>query len=266
MRFLKFPPTPALAHLVKEFWLVENPDPTPRVQKIIPDGYCEIIFHDGDPFRIKLHHDWEIQERILFSGQISRHFYVQNTGSTGMLGIKLMPDAPHRMFGMHMPGFTDRVVPWNQIHIDTPPSELIRHELEAEDRISLAIGWLDTFNTDNSRNSRLSDVISEQISNHGMTGIESLAALSGMTRRHLEREFRKVVGLTPKYYSRIMQFNYIFEAIRMQDNSWVDVALNSGYFDQSHFIRNFKAFTGKSPTEYGFDENNLANFFLRKDK
>jgi AraC-like DNA-binding protein len=52
--------------------------------------------------------------------------------------------------------------------------------------------------------------------------------------------------------------------MQRKDNAWVDVALNSGYFDQSHFIRNFKAFTGESPAQYGFDKKNLANFFLRK--
>jgi YesN/AraC family two-component response regulator len=46
--------------------------------------------------------------------------------------------------------------------------------------------------------------------------------------------------------------------------SWTQVGLESGYYDQAHFIKNFKAFTGEDPSRYFFEEPNLANFFLKK--
>jgi methylphosphotriester-DNA--protein-cysteine methyltransferase len=111
---------------------------------------------------------------------------------------------------------------------------------------------------------RIAPAIQQILTAHGMVDIESVANSHAISRRHLEREFRKIVGLTPKYFARIIQFKYIFEAMQRKDNAWVDVALNSGYFDQSHFIRNFREFTGESPAQYGFDQKNLANFFLHK--
>lgn len=263
MHFLRVPPPPALQDLVREFWIVENPDPTPIEQKIIPDGYCEIIFHYGDPYRIKLNDTWQTQERILFSGQISKYFFVQNMGMTGMFGIKLMPYAPAQLFGGYMPDFTDRVPGWTTVSKHMPPARLISPGLSTEQRIKLASDWLFVFIASD-RNTRLDELIRGLIAVHGMAEIETLAQNHGMTRRHLEREFKKIVGLTPKYFSRIIQFNYIFEAMQNRDHTWVDIALNSGYFDQSHFISNFKAFTGESPTRYGFDVQNLANFFLKK--
>ncbi|MFK7954053.1 MAG: DUF6597 domain-containing transcriptional factor [Ekhidna sp.] len=53
MIFEHHPPSPALKELVKEIWIYENDDPLPFAQKVIPDGYSEIIIHYGDPYRIK---------------------------------------------------------------------------------------------------------------------------------------------------------------------------------------------------------------------
>jgi AraC-like DNA-binding protein len=46
--------------------------------------------------------------------------------------------------------------------------------------------------------------------------------------------------------------------------SWLDITHRSGYFDQSHFIKDFKAFSGEDPSKYFFDTPNMANFFLKK--
>ncbi|MEM1408493.1 MAG: helix-turn-helix domain-containing protein [Bacteroidota bacterium] len=44
----------------------------------------------------------------------------------------------------------------------------------------------------------------------------------------------------------------------------MQIALDSGFFDQSHFIKDFKEFTGEDPSKYLFEEKNMANFFLKK--
>lgn len=264
MIFRRIDPPDTLQSLVREFWIVENPDSEPRIQKIIPDGFCELIVHYGAPYRIKLEKEWEMQERVLFSGQISKHFFLENTGATGIFGIKLWPDAPYRLFGTEMQSLTDRVIPFDHFRSTTPSPELNEPGLSMDRRETLATAWMHALAGSDPGPSSMSTLVRRIIKTHGMQSIEDLASDAGITRRHLEREFKKIVGLTPKYFSRIIQFNHIFESMQRRDDSWVDVALNSGYFDQSHFIRNFKAFTGESPTQYGFDEQNLANFFLRR--
>ncbi len=47
-----------------------------------------------------------------------------------------------------------------------------------------------------------------------------------------------------------------------KDASWVDLTYKSGFYDQSHFIKDFREFTGENPTNYLFDEQNMANFFM----
>jgi AraC-like DNA-binding protein len=203
---------------------------------------------------------------MLLSGQIRRYFFLENTGVSGMVGIKLMPAATYALFGQEMVSLTDNVVPITTVTDRIPSLAILDEALTPEERISSAQRWIETLLPDirHREVARLSNVTDHIIEKKGMVDIESVALTHHITRRHLEREFKRVIGLSPKYFARIIQFNYIFEAMQTQDNTWVDVALNSGYFDQSHFIRNFKAFTGESPSQYGFDKQNMANFFLRK--
>ena len=98
----------------------------------------------------------------------------------------------------------------------------------------------------------------------GMATVTEMTTIAGVGERQLERLFKKYVGLSPKYYARIIRFNYIFQLIKSKNSSWTEIVYQSGYYDQSHFIRNFKAFTGEDPSSYFFEENNMANFFLNK--
>lgn len=266
MHYESFSPAESLKGLVKEYWIFENNDPTPNRQKIIPDGYSEIIIHYGDAYRINLSGKWEIQSSMLFSSQISKFFNLENTGASGMIGIKLYPAAFNQLFHIDISTYTDKVVPLQEL-ISTesePLTELESNNVSIAERVQLAERWLESQLNNLKPQEKIEMCIHEIFNTHGMIDIEQLASNISLSTRQLERLFKKVIGLTPKFYSRIIRFNYIFEVMKEQKNTWIRTALQSGYFDQSHFIKNFKEFTGDEPSNYGFDEKNLANFFLKK--
>lgn len=71
-------------------------------------------------------------------------------------------------------------------------------------------------------------------------------------------------GITPKYYQRILRFNEILQHIHQQENiCWSNIAHACGYSDQSHFIKEFKHFSGFNPCDFIQQEfnNEEANFF-----
>ena len=71
------------------------------------------------------------------------------------------------------------------------------------------------------------------------------------SQKHLINLFKKYVGLTPKYYQRILRFNEILHKIQKEEKiSWTQIAYSCNYTDQSHFIKDFKHFSGFNPTEY----------------
>ena len=263
----RFDPLPSLEGLVKEFWIYENDDPTPSIQKIIPDGFSEIIIHYGDPYEINLTGEWETQAKWLFSSQISRFFFLRNSGQSGMIGIKLYPHAFYSFFGVDLSANTDHVVPINDLLPDHQNALSLAEApgLSTKSRVNLLQNWLARINENGLRETKNIDIIIQSIFDRkGMIDISTLSEKVPIGPRQLERLFKKVVGITPKFFSRIIRFNHIFDLIKEENTEWVRIALSSGYFDQSHFIKEFKEFTGEEPSVYGFNEENLANFFLIK--
>jgi AraC-like DNA-binding protein len=90
----------------------------------------------------------------------------------------------------------------------------------------------------------------------------------GMSARRFAERFEAEVGVTPKRYCRLLRFQ---DALRRAHAdrlvSWIDVALSAGYYDQAHFIHDFQAFSGLTPTAYHAARTPFANHvtFLQSD-
>jgi AraC-like DNA-binding protein len=267
MFFNRYVPDPSLVKLIECYWVAEDDDPQPRIQKIIPDGFTEIIFHVGDPYRINLSGEWMLQSRSLFAAQITKHFLLENTGRSGMIGIKFKPTALSWLFNVSMHSFTDTVVDISTAlgnRMDKVEANL-RSASDIESRIAILNDYFSSLaEVIPSGQAKVDQAVEQTLAKYGAVTVGELAALLQISERQLERLFNKHVGMSPKRYARIIRFNKIFELIQQGDFAWVDMALEAGFADQSHFIRNFKAFTGEDPTAYGFNERTMANFFLKK--
>ena len=85
----------------------------------------------------------------------------------------------------------------------------------------------------------------------GALSIRELSHRMGMSQKHLITQFRQMVGCTPKELARLYRFAQVLEGIDpIQPVDWTLVAHQFCYHDQSHFIRDFKEFTGHTPTHY----------------
>jgi AraC-like DNA-binding protein len=86
---------------------------------------------------------------------------------------------------------------------------------------------------------------------HTAPAIAELADEVGISSRRFIQLFSNEVGLTPKLFARVRRFQHVLQQIRTgADFSWVDMAAGCGYFDQAHFIHDFKEFSGINPTTY----------------
>ena len=88
----------------------------------------------------------------------------------------------------------------------------------------------------------------------GRATIDSIAAAAGVSRQHLARAFAYHVGVSPKTFARVIRFRRALRLAGSQD--WSALALELGYFDQSHLIADFREFAGETPVP----------FFLSRDK
>jgi AraC-like DNA-binding protein len=84
---------------------------------------------------------------------------------------------------------------------------------------------------------------------HGALSIRALSEQMGISHNHLTRQFKRLVGATPKELARIYRFRHVlFNLDHTHPIDWGEVASQARYYDQSHFNKDFKTFTGHTPT------------------
>ena len=260
-------PKKELAHIIKSFWLIDSEgDATIHQENIIPDGYPELIFHYGDPYKININDSWELQGQTILAGQIRNYFFLENTGESNMFAIKFQPWAIKELFGVEMSTITDKVIEVKGTMLSTLQAvqTIATGTISFSEKVKQVEDWFQSF-VDKS------DVIFSEkhktgvsiLEKKGIIPLKELQEEHQISERGLERYFKSYIGLSPKFYARLIRFSYIFQLIQDDKIDWADIVYNAGYYDQSHFIKNFKEFTGEDPSKYGFSKENMANFFLK---
>ncbi len=85
----------------------------------------------------------------------------------------------------------------------------------------------------------------------GCLSIGSMSAQLGCSRKHLIAQFRKQIGLPPKRLARILRFSRVIRLLERDDRMcWAEIAHACGYYDQAHFIKDFREFAGSTPREF----------------
>jgi len=265
MKFIRLNAHPELVHIIECYWIMIDPESVVNTQKIIPDGFIELIFHFADPYLTDITGQWCIQSTSLLAGQLKSYFHLQNTGTSGMVAIKFKPQALTKLFGFDMFGLTGKIVDLGVVNC--PALMKLRNIILPYNGPAEVKSKLDLFFKERCTGLSPDPILPALdliFSANGRLSIADMVKASGINERKLERLFKTHVGLGPKYYARIIRFNYIFKLIKSKNTNWSDIVFQAGYYDQSHFIRDFKTFTGVDPSSYYFDEKDMANFFLNK--
>ena len=111
MIYLQKEPIVGFSRIIKSFWMIDGEkNKKIHTEKIIPDGYSEMIFHYQQPYHSNIKGTWNTQEKYIIAGQIRNYFFLKNTGRIGMFAIKFQPWALNTLFGINMQTLTDSVV------------------------------------------------------------------------------------------------------------------------------------------------------------
>jgi AraC-like DNA-binding protein len=84
----------------------------------------------------------------------------------------------------------------------------------------------------------------------GRIRVEQLSQELGYSARTIDRLFAQIFGYTPKFYARIIRFHHALDMLKTQRFDLTTVAFQSGYYDQSHFIKDFGQFAGTTPQQH----------------
>ncbi len=268
MDYQVYSPCLPLGKYIKCYWSLEvsKTEEPPARQRVFADGCIELLFHFGDLFQ-KYHRNDEIiiQPRSFVHGQVKRFIEIEPTGSAGIFSVRFMPNGLRPFLPYRIDELTDQ----------TPTvSELWGKEGDVlEDRIlnartnALRIELIESFLLKKLRNFKARHLFTDHcvdsiFKSNGMISIDDLANDLSIGRRQLERKFIEAVGLSPKHLSRIIRFQNVLNLLeKRQFNSLTALAYEGGFYDQAHFIKDFREFTGFNPKQYFAEDMEMAKYF-----
>lgn len=140
----------------------------------------------------------------------------------------------------------------------------IKNELSPDEKLQIGANWLlNRFDVNKTPDEELISII-EKLRNRPEENSQSILHKFSKTQKHLIAQSKKYCGLTPKVLHRIFRFNEILQKIHQKENiSWSQISYQLGYSDQSHFIKEFKRFSGFNPQEFIVNDlhKDRTNFF-----
>ncbi len=250
-----FKPQDALAEYVRFFWSLEARVESlkdPFVHRALPDNCIELIFY--------------CQGKLSISSAEGEE---GNTFTSGVFGQaqkfrQFKTKSNFHLFGVHLYPHTFRMV------FNLPAHHLYNEKVDSETLWGVEGKMLEekviSANTNEQRVRLVSDFllgklrvshdkafvrhIRSVIDNNTLLSIPSFAHDCNLSRRQFERKFRDFSGFSPKDFFDVVRFKKVLYEMEQRRKSLAQIAVDAGYYDQSHLSNEFKRLSGYSPKEY----------------
>ncbi|MEX2263791.1 MAG: AraC family transcriptional regulator [Bryobacteraceae bacterium] len=256
---LNRPPQPALRPFVKAVWLADETSERRRVavdrEHVLPTGEMHLVFRLSD-HPVRVFSDSRDAAGKTFGGAVvggaRARFYAKDvTEAACSVGAQLQPGAAHLLFGApagELAGSHFRLDDlWGRSAISA--RERLLEERNPERRLDVLESLL-AVRLPKVRG--LHPAVAMALERFSETvDVGEVVAESGYSHRRFIALFREALGLPPKLYCRVQRFQRALARIAADKaDPWVDLAIASGYSDQSHLSREFLEFAGVTPGEY----------------
>lgn len=248
-----YPNALPLKKLIKYFWVLDNNLPIVLNHKILPTNNIDILFNFKAPMTFEKNGDlFNTPGNIYFSGLSNTHTIIRQEGEIQTIGVSFFPGGLYPFIKIPVSDFKNET-----IGLETVLGGMtieIEEKLRATDNIVNRIALLEHFFLSLlNQTSRLKDDYHTLLSHfHAMRmNINTFCKEYGIHPRKLERIFNKFIGTSPKQFLRLSRFQQIVRKLLVSPQADLTaLAHEFGFFDQAHFSKDFKAFTGSSPVNY----------------
>ena len=271
MNYQTFQPSSDLEPLISCYWTLEIPaQPDTQKQRIIPDGTIEMAFILGDNIkRYTTEDNYIIQPRAMVLGQTIEPFYIQPTGYVNTFAIRFYPYGFANFVSIPIKNLANKETPIDLLFGEKVANELERKIIEAinsSERIEIIENFLlDKLNEEITINNIVKTTVDALLATNGSTSISTILKEDVSKRRQLERNFIKQIGVSPKQLGKVIRLQTALKMLLNQKTkNLTDIAYESEYFDQAHFIKDFKEFTGINPKEFLGNENMVLSTLFYK--
>jgi AraC-like DNA-binding protein len=263
-------PSPLLQRHIKFYYLFEQAESSEKAYHLVtPDGCIELNFNLQSQYmrkeqngKTKKQHDFYLISRF------SERYYLQTTGNIKMIGIRFYPWGIRPFIEYAANEITDKQLDPEAVFGSKINS--LREQVLNMSRPDMAIEVIERFfimqlYRYGKEDLMIADAAFRILNSGGKIEISSLLAPCNLSLRRLQQRFNESVGVSPKFFSKLAKFQYALRQLNehKKKSSLTEIAYESGYFDQSHFIRDFRFFSGITPKNYLSGEFELNKIISR---
>lgn len=271
MEYQTFLPHSDLDLFVNCYWTLKvQASADPQKQLIIPDGLIEMAFILGDDIKRYTSNDkYILQPRAMVLGQTMKPFYIQPTGYVDTFSIRFYPYGFAHLVKVQLKSLANKETPLAILFGENVANELEKWIINAKDvnqRIEIIENFLRSRITEPLViNDLVKSTIDTIFSSNGSKSIHEILTDKSSFRRQLERRFMKHIGISPKQLGKVVRFQAALKMLLSEKSeNLTSIAHEFEYYDQAHFIKDFKDFTGINPKEFLTNENmKLSSIFYK---
>ena len=268
VKYHEYNPHQVLADTVKCFWIHEGTYPSEESQDITPDGCVELIFNFGDPYRLQTATAPTSLPPAIVVGFQNRNMPVLLHGTVKVVAARLFAWGALALLRDNVDSLTNTVMAlgahWDAL-VNRLRSQVTRGDYEQAattlEEFLIQQALVQTYDL------KLIQTAAKLLHRtKGQYRIAELADYCQVSVRQLQRGFQRVIGTSPKVFARILRFHEAQRHLMFDpDADLTGLAYECGYFDQAHFIKDFKAFVGKTPSEYAQHMRQMQEIIKSKD-
>jgi len=250
VRFLL--PAPSLRRFITAYYWVDIPQSCGPVEDLLHPEWANIRFTLAGDWSTRIGGvEYDPAPAAALFGATSKAGIVRGRAGT-VLGVGLLPLGWARFVGVGANALADKVTPLQAVLGERADQTLDRLRQAADDRAQAEV--LDAlFTTLDASGPALEPLLlkaHERLLDPTLDTVEAMAAGLEVSPRHVTRLSLRMFGFTPKLLIRRQRFLRTLQALRERPDTPLGELIDDGYFDQSHFVRDFKLFMGMSPSRY----------------
>lgn len=241
----RFDPAPELVPFVEHYWAIRYslPDGESHTQTVLSFPNVHLAFEDDVNGR-----------RTLLYGIPKRPFVRELRGNGKVLGIKFRAGGFYPFWQRDVSQLTGNTIPAAEV-FGAVVEQWAKAVLNADDDAAMAkqaeLALLDRLPEREAQAELAARIVEDAMKDRHLIKVEQMSERSGLSIRQLQRLFRKYVGVTPKWVIKRFRLQEAAERLEKDKSAqWAELAVQLGYFDQAHFIKDFKSVLGQSPAAY----------------
>lgn len=248
--------------------LGESKDHIQEHIRVHPTGYPLIIYVFEDIPTIHVQNrKTKSKTGFVLAGQITDgEISMEIDGKLGQVGVVLYPTAAYYLF--HKPGGLI-LNKWKDISVPVSLSEnktddYLDNSAKLFSYVDMIFSYLVKLLPKRLEKIQwLENALLIIFKKDGLVSQQVIAERVSISLRHFRRKFREIIGVSPKYYCKVVQLNTVFELLKSDNSEKLNwLALDCGYYDQAHFIHDFKKFIGDSPRAFLNSQQEFVKTYL----